>query len=575
MRGAASSKRRAPRGNEGVEPGWVQRLDLPFDIPTRATLRSKKKVLGHYMPEFPVAFTSSQGSPSSPDVDTRYESDGVTPKSTANFWWRFQPGGNVGTGHGGDTRDEHYYKRAPVASITSPTDGTKTLDYRVQDRIIEIRQAMAGGQDGFFHDFLDVPQNAGEYDITVSPSSGGAPLRWRQSIESFEAAAEVNRQDGVGAVIIGLMPDCSTGAAADPTTLADALVYLDNTYPGVCYRTGGKLVYAPYFPEFLTGAAAFHDAVIARLKARGKSVFFIPCFQRTWTAAAQMPTFIGMDHPPDCVARWGDRAPSQSRAENNNNRTMYRFILDNYPGRTWMGHVSVQDQRPAPVRGQNYYESDHWQNLVETWITALGDGTHAHVQADRVQIPTANDAREHAHIMPSDTHGWCLSDLNLWWMLKFKMGDHPPIKRDAVYLSHRFQPTPNVATMTYTGGQTDFMTHRNDGMTLQNTVCVMFFLTEPADAALTIGSRSIVYTGLPAGLTVMREPLLPFGNGQIGVTVTRGGATVARISPTKRRRHPAADYAVSTTRLAENFQYQFWKSLPDPTITLTSNALTG
>ncbi len=574
MRGASSSKRRTPR--EGTAPGLISRPDLPFDIPTRKVLLAGKRVFAHYFLTFPIAYTYSQDSPTAPDVDTRYETDNVTPKSKANAYWRRNPGGNDFLSIGGELRDEPLEKRAPRATIDSPTLAGKKLDYRVQDKIIEIRQAMAGGQDGFTVDLLDVPQNADQYDLTVKSkeasggTSDGAPLRWRQAVELHEGCAEVNRQEGYQAFTIFSMPDCSTGATQNATNLANAIDWLDKNYPGTVYKRGGATVYGPYAAEKApdgasTGQDVFHETCIGRLVALGHKVYFLPLYQATWTGANQHPKLA---HLSQGITRWGERDPALSRAENEHNMRMHAHIIANYPGNEYMAPVSLGDIRPNQ---SNYYESVHHENLDQTWLSAMGDGTSVHVQAELVQHPTWNDQAEHAHLGPTDNQGWCALDLSLWHLIAYKTGAYPQIDRDAVYLSHRVQPTDDAATMNYTGGQTKFMTKRS-GTPNQNTVALILFLTAPANVTLTIGTRSITYTDVPAGRQVRKESLLPFGDGKVGVTLSRNGTLIASISKDKRRRKPGI---VSTTQISQDMHYRFWKSLPDPTITLTSNALTG
>ncbi len=454
----SSSRRRVGGGG-----GGVTRSDLAWNPPTAEVLRAGPWTGPHYFLTFPLAFTTSQDSPTAPDVDTRLNADG-TPVDPASLWHRFNPPSfSFHKGFGGEVRDRPLFKRAPRATITSPTDPNKKLDYRVQDKITECRQAMTSGHDGFLVDLLDVPVNAAQYDLTVKSkessngASDGAPLRWRQAVELSDAVAEVQRADGPVFHLM-CMPDASTNATKSPAgLLCDAIKWLEDRNPGVWLRRNGALILAPYQPEVApagaeTGVATYWADVISGLKARGfSSVFFMPCYSRLWTATPQHPTLASQTQ---ALGRWGDRSPDTTNGETDQNRRMYYTIRNDYPGNLYLGNASKSDERPNQ---RNYFESDHGRQIRESWQNNIGDGaTDAggkllHVKADYVQVITWNDYAEGAHIAPSDNQGWCGLDLSMYELIKYKTGAYPAIVRDALYLSHRLQPTDDAATMTYNG----------------------------------------------------------------------------------------------------------------------------
>jgi len=549
-------------GDPIVTGNWVDRPDLPFDVPVTSIMRSStKKYWAHYFFTFPVAFTSNQDSPTAPDVDTRLYADG-SPYSTANQWHRWNPP-SYGSyaAYGGEVRDRPEFMRPKRPKVESPTKPGKMLDFRVQDKITEIRQAQAAGIDGFTPDWLDVPKTAKEYDLSIKSSDGGAPHRWRQIIELYEACAEVNRQDGPGSFYLVPMPDGTTQATLNATNLAKAILYLQKNYPGVHYFRNGKLVLSPYYPEKApdkTGTGTvplnFWKSVISTIKSGGYSTYFLPCYQNTWTAAAQQPMFRGITSG---ISQWGDRSPAQCRGENSRNRLMHQVIKRDYPGNEFMCPVAFQDFRPNQ---KNYFESDHAETLHESWKTAIGvPGSTKYIPAQMVQVPTWNDYAEGAYIAPTYAHGWVFLDLSLWYAIRWKTGSYPKINKDAIYLTHRVQPTDSdtSTTMNYTGPQTAFMKKRSDGMTDQNTVSVVcFFKAADNTVIFDIGGRTVTRTGIGSGRQVVKVPLLPIGTGLVSVKAIRNGSEIARVSSAERRR-------VKTTRVAQDLGYYGAKSLPN------------
>jgi len=552
-----------PKPKPPIEPEnsiWTIRADLPFDVPKPEILRAvSKKYFAHYFFTFPVALTANQDSPTAPDVDTRIAADD-TPNSTVNQWHRWNPpsyGSYVA--YGGEVRDRPGYMRNIRPTVESPTLPGKMLDFRVQDKITEIRQAMSAGIDGFTPDWLDVPVNDAEYNMSVAATKGGAPLFWRRIVELYEACAEVNRQDGAGSFYLVPMPDSTTNATLTAANLAKAILYLQKTYPGVHYFRNNRLMLAPYYPESApdkTGTGNvpldFWKNVIATIKVGGYDTYFLPCYQRTWNTAGQQPLFQGITHG---ISRWGDRSPAQCRGETSQNRQMHKAIKAGFPGNEFMCPVTAQDFRPNQG---NYYECDHFGTLHESWLTAIGAPNDPdHIPADLVQVPTWNDYAEGAYIAPTLNHGWIFLDMSLFYAIKWKMGAFPKINKDALYLTHRVQPTDNAAAMTYTGGQTSFMTKRADGMTDQNTVGVVCFFKEANNTVIfNVGGRTETRTNVGSGQQFVKVPLLPLGTGLISVSATRGGSEIARVNSTERRR-------VKTTKVAQDRAYYGAKSLPD------------
>ncbi len=576
--------------------GLVERLDLPFNVPDYKTLTdSPFKVWVHYFEAYPVAYTYSQDSPTAPDVDTRRSDDGTVYgafNSTANAYWRRLPGGNDTTfdSMGGEIRDYPDFRRDKRAAVTSPTNG-QTLDYRVQDKITELRQMIAAGFDGPTLNMLDVPENTAQYDLSVKSkessngASDGAPLRWRQTIEIYEGAAELRRQ-GFNIQIMN-MPDSSTNATKAPASLlVSALKYLDEKYPGVNYKIDGKFVLTPYQTEVAPSgdkvSVIYWEGVISGLETSGSvlwattnkpgiPVLFNATYTANWTSTACQPAH---KHLTDFISRWGPRDPDETNQETSQNRRMYYTIKNDYPGNKYMAPVSVGDARP---REGNFWERDHTRQLIASWLSAIGDdakdstGKLLHVKADMVQIPTWNDIAEHAHIYPSNNNGWTLLKLCYYYLIWYKTGIKPTISRDYLALSHRVQETDLVNgarrtsesgapdNNTYTEGQTLYM-DRSGATTEKNSVGVTCLFTAPAEVTLDIGGRTVDLGTIAGGDVIFKSTaLLPYGTGFITATVKRNGVTLFTVN-----NGTSGMYKVRNTLPSQDYEYRYHDNLPDP-----------
>ena len=247
-----------PASDPYSEIATVVRTDLAFDVPSDDLMDAGPIVGPHIFESFPTAFTSSQDSPNAPDVDTRFNADG-TPMSTANMWHRFYPPGySTNVEWGGEIRDRPFRKRAvrtetvTTRQLTTPAGTAFTIkrDFRVLDKIDEITEIVVqGGMNTAFMEMLDIPTTDAEYNLAVASTAGGAPLRWRQTVEWYEAVKLWNETHTRKFYLLS-MPDGSTNATKAPASLlSNALLWLENRYPGINVRIDGKLVICPTNPK--------------------------------------------------------------------------------------------------------------------------------------------------------------------------------------------------------------------------------------------------------------------------------------------------------------------------------------
>lgn len=577
--GGSVSNPTTPTNPTPVNPGTpaasiftVVRNDLPFNVaPDNVLHAGTRDVIAHKFLTFRPAFTSDQSRPGSPDVDTRFTDDGSpygTPLAAANQWGRFLPPSyGAYAAYGGLVRDRPILERAPRATIDSPTLPGKKLDYRVQDQMTLIQQALLSGVNVWAIDVIQAPGTATEYDLSLTSPSN--LTYWRACVEVYEACAEINRQ--AGKVVFRIMPmfDGSTSGTRAPASIqVNAIDYLLENYPSTAYFRKGFLVICPFAPEASPAGTnganvdtkVYWTGVLDGLRALGYNPTFIPCHTRDMYAAPQFPKFASMSSG---VGRWGSRDAFHTAGENINNRQLVWNIKTTYgQAMEVMVPVSVSDERPNPANNNNvvgiYDESNHFRQWIESWKTAIADdGDPKHVPADFIQLPTADDYGEGAMVLPTWNKGWCVFDTGLYWLQRYKTGQWPEILRPTIYLSHRISPTPDVATMTYTGPQTVFMTKRS-GTAAQNTVCVLAFLpTGTWTVNINVGGRVVPNTvnslGKPVEIFV---PLLPIGTGLISASALNAAGDVVAQIPAKER------YKVRTTLVSEDLGYRMRSSRP-------------
>lgn len=436
---------------------------LPFDLPSPAALRSSDKlVLAHYFPPLPLSLDNRE-----PEQDyyTRQYLD---------------PEGEDGKhrAYGGHVRDRPL-GRPPV----------EDADWRLQDMRTEVRQAVAGGLDGFT---VNVIQLAG----------GSVPRLWDNVVLLMQAAQDVD--PGFRVV---LMPDMSGGLVEeDPEAVATGMARLGRS-PSALRLPDGRLVVAPFKAE--AHSVKWWKAFLKQMEdEHDEQVALLPTFVADERRHA--PAFAEISYG---MSTWGARNPEHNDPDATgpgSPRARARQVKA--LGQAWMQPVSVQDARPNQAV---YDEAENTTNLRSTWALAR------RTDAELVQIVTWNDYTEGTAIAPSVKHGWTFLDVSAYYATWFKTGKPPRVVRDAVYLTHRTQRVdadpvhPQSERMRLRGGSP-----------ARDTVEALTFLTEPATVVVHVGDQQH-RCAVEAGVDTCTVPL---SEGVVRAQVVRGDETVAAVT---------------------------------------------
>lgn len=505
-----------------VVPGAVTNPELPFELePLRAAMGSSaREVYAHWFPPYPMSIDNATAL-------------GLPGATTGDYydrnWLPISGEGGVHASYGGLFRDR------PLGRVARPE---ASPEWQILDNLLDCRRAQRMGLDGFTLEILG-----------IGTSANG--LRCKNMVTAVERLNDPNFK-------LIAMPDGNGNGTADPVALGNWLGPLLKS-PAFKRLPDGRVLCSAFGPEKVpVGAAtnqlAFWQSVTDTIATFGVQVAWWWCYVQQWTYTGSVNTVSyipGAADKLDDIAyghgRWGDRDPVSNRANTVNIAQAVSTSEARY-GKPFMAAVSIQDTRPNSAN-HVYWEARNSDNLRASWETAIGTG------AQLVQIPTWSDYSEHAHIAPSPNHGWTWGDINAYYMARYKLGYYPTITRDAIFLSHRIQPTTGV---TYTGGQTLFQSFR--GATPQtNEVEALVFATSPTGTLnLTSGGITTSFdlataTPVPGGLFSFRVPLRVGTAGQTRAELVRGGSAVATVT---------SKWAVSTTQDNEDLQYRCVGSLP-------------
>jgi len=435
-------------------------LLLPFDLAAAAP--SDKLVFAHYFPPLPVSLDDRE-----PDEDY-YAREYLDPE------------GEDGKhrAYGGHVRDRPL-GRPPV----------QDADWRLQDMRTEVRQAIAGGLDGFTVDILQL--------------EGGAEPRLWENVELLMQAAD----DVDPGFRVVLMPDLSGSLVDDgPQALAEGMAQLGRS-PSAHRLPDGRLVVAPFKAEahpvdwwrsFLRAMEDEHDEPVALLPT------FVADERRFAADFAEIS--YGM-------STWGSRNPQHNDPDATGPQSpRARARRLQALGPVWMQPVSVQDARPNQAI---FDEAENTTNLRASWALAR------RTDAELVQIATWNDYTEGTAIAPSVKHGWAFLDVSAYYATWFRTGEPPPVVRDAVYLTHRAQPVDAEPVFP----QSELMRLRG-GSPARDTVEALTFLSAPATVVVQVGDQEHRCPA-QAGVDTCTVPL---SEGVVRAHVLRGDEQVAAVT---------------------------------------------
>ena len=321
----------------------------------------------------------------------------------------------------------------------------------------QIRIADTMGLDGFITDIFSYPTN-----------KGGQKYFNSISFALVEAAPLV---DPNFKVIPSIFPGREDNQKYSESEIFTRL----NEMPGVYRTEDGRMLFSKWRPE--QWPAEFWQTEMADLEKRGIRTAFLAQFNSYNYIEEYAPFTYAMTH-------WGPRSPGQ------------------YP---WLDKARPYTEiLSAPIashdirsRGQIYWESAHFDTLLDTWKAAIeGD-------ADWVVLNTWSDYSEQA-MAPSTRIGYALHDINTYFIQWFKTGEKPEIIRDVLYYSYRIHHTELEPKI----GNKWKMVQQYGGpeMISLNEIALLAFLKAPGELVIRVGDREY-RKQFDAGIVSFKVPL--------------------------------------------------------------------
>ncbi len=431
---------------------------LPFDMPATSALRSSaKKVFAHYVPWFPLGLDNKEA-----PVDYY----------TRNYLAIDGEGGKYAK-YGGKQRDRPFIRPVPAG------------DWRLKDMETEVRQAIAGGLDGFAVSITS-------FGTGQTPTAVKTLLRGAHNVDP--AFGIMLRPNMIASGIADLSVD---SFAADLAELA--------SYPAAYRLSDQRLVLSPFRAE--VKSVSWWTQVLSTMKSKyGVDVAFWPVFLNEMTYGQ---SFSAISYGQ---GNWGERVASNNDPLlTTSTSKLGRVAAVRARGDKWMQPVSLQDVRPTQAI---FDEAQNTLNLRNSWKIAIDS------KSDMVQLPTWNDYAEGTQFAPSAKMGWAPLDINAYYLTWYKTGAAPKIVRDAVYLSHRTMPVGAKPS-----SQSVLMKSRN-GAKVYDRVEALTFLKAPGTVTIKAGSKTYSCE-VSAGVDTC---LAPLETGKVSASVTRGGVTVADVA---------------------------------------------
>ncbi len=372
-----------------------------------------------------------------------------------------------------------FLRNRPIGRPTIPGD------WRAADATTDIRQAVAGGMDGFLCDIMG--------------TSGGP---WNTYIAHMNAASQLY-PDGSFKVVPMLDVGGFVVTTASTDQAADA-IFAFSQAKSSWYLPDGRYVVSSFRAE--AKDPTWWDALFANLKARhGLSAAFMPAY----LDVSQAPRFAGFPWSFG-TGWWGDGADPVTQTAAGNKTAGIKAR-----GEKVMFPVQGQNVRPAAKLYEEAYGTQAFRVAFERLIAE---------NADFMQLVTFNDYSEGGEVGISVANSTVWLDLAGWYAHKWKTGAFPEILLDTVILSHRNQLTTAKTTGTQTAKMQQWA--RASRSTPQDVVEVLTFLTAPADVTVTVGGVDTTFSA-PAGQSVKYLPLR--AGAAPAAKITRAGVITAQI----------------------------------------------
>lgn len=405
----------------------------PFDLMEVSALRSSpKKVFAHFFAPYPVSFDNK------PAEDDFYVNGYISPQGE----------NGKHAGYGG------YFRQAPHPRF--PRDGE---DWKRQNLLEEVRQAVAIGLDGFCFDMLTDTKHG----------------FWETLLTLLDCAEEVDPD-----FKIMLMPDMTAVFKKRAEELVPIVLEVAH-HPSILRDTEGRVVIAPFNAH--AQPPEYWRKMRADFSAHSVETMFFPLFQAWWDYLE--------DYAPisDGISDWGcatveeTQIPPRSEAPT----TVHA------KGKLWMAPVRPQDFRP---RAYMCFESTNSELFRSMWQVAIEK------DADWVQLITWNDYSESTEIRPSTRTGYAFYYLSAFYTQWFKTGNVPEIKRDALFYFYRIQSTEDEPDLTK---QSKMFTMRGKP---SNQIELLAFLKEPATLEIELAGEKKSMDA-PEGMVSFKIPLKP------------------------------------------------------------------
>lgn len=381
---------------------------------------------------------------------------------------------------------------------------TKSSRSQKTDIKVEIKQAMNAGLDGFMLNISSFRTDLDHWQIVLDTLAG---------IE----------ESGANFKII-LMPDMVTLSGNTPTQIADQLAKVIKS-PALYRLKDGRIVISPFAAERKTDSY-WREFISVMQNKHNTKVAFIP----TYSIGGRH--LIKTSAPYSyAITNFGSKSPietfqSNAKAMSDDTRSF---------GRLWMQPVNVQDYR---ARNAFFYEAANTGLLRASWEAAINT-------ADLIQFVTWNDYGENSNMAPSDANNFNVLDISSYYLVKFKTGAYPTVKRDTLYLTHRTQPYAANATGPMTGNAKIKSTNRGVSIPPQDKIEVMSFLTSPAKIQIKANGAIIGTCDAKAGVDVCTVDLR---TGVITAEAIRNSSTVSKVQ---------SPYTIVNAQYTQDVRYKF------------------